>query len=108
MTSRKIGKGEDFLAGILSRAIELRGDEIEIEYNDGYEEIFAIHNCFGTGIGRIESDSEEARSLRQLLHKVEGKTKIRVGADDYQIRVDIHDSFGEDAFRVSFKRLKSA
>src|SRR4030043_58811 len=74
MTSRKIGKGEDFLAGILSRAIELRGDEIEIEYKDGYEEIFAIHNCLGRGIGRIESDSEEARSLRQLLHKVEKKT----------------------------------
>lgn len=43
-----------------------------------------------------------------LLRLIEGKTKVRVGADDYQIRVGIHDSFGEDAFRVSFKRLKSA
>jgi hypothetical protein len=78
-----------------------------IEYKDGYEEIFAIHSCFGRGIGRIKSDSEEARALRRLLCKVKGKTKIRVGTDDYQIRVDIHESFGEDAFGISLKRIES-
>jgi hypothetical protein len=104
MTLRKTVKGEDVLAGLISKAIEFRADEIE--YKDGYEEVFAMRDCLGTGVGRIESDSEEARALRQLLHKVKGKTKIRVDGDDYQIRVAIHESFGEDAFRVSFRRLK--
>ncbi len=106
MTLRKTVKGEDVLAGLISKAIEFRTDEIESEYKDGYEEVFAMRDCLGTGVGRIESDSEEARALRQLLHKVKGKTKIRVDGDDYQIRVAIHESFGEDAFRVSFRRLK--
>jgi hypothetical protein len=104
MTLRKTVKGADVLAGLISKAIEFRADEIE--YKDGYEEVFAMRDCLGTGVGRIESDSEEARALRQLLHKVKGKTKIRVDGDDYQIRVAIHESFGEDAFRVSFRRLK--
>ncbi len=54
----------------------------------------------------IKSGSEEALALLELLHKVKGKRKIRADGDDYEIRVDIHESFGEDAFRVSFRRLK--
>lgn len=104
MTLRKTVKGEDVLAGLIRKAIEFRADEIE--YKDGYEEVFAMRNCLGTGVGKIESDSEDARALRQLLHKVKGKTKVRVDGDDYQIRVDIHENFGEDAFRISFRRLK--
>ena len=38
MTSRKTVKGEDVLAGLISKAIEFREDEIE--YKDGYEEVF--------------------------------------------------------------------
>jgi len=108
MTLRKTVKGEDVLAGLIRKAIEFRADEIEIEYKVGYEEVFAMRNCLGTGVGRIRSDSEEARALRRLLNKVKGKTEIRVDGDDYQIRVDIHESFSEDAFRVSFRRLKSS
>ncbi len=36
MTLRKTVKGEDVLAGLISKAIEFRTDEIEIEYKDGY------------------------------------------------------------------------
>jgi len=97
-------KSENVLAGLISKAIEFRADEIEMEYKDGYEEVFGMRDWLG--IGKIESGSEEARALRQLLHKVKGKTKIRVDGEDYQIRVAIHESFGEDAFRVSFRRLK--
>lgn len=105
MTLRKAVKSENVLAGLISKAIEFRADEIEIEYKDGYEEVFAMRDWLGISVGKIESGSEEARALRQLLHKVKGKTKIRDG-EDYQIRVAIHESFGEDAFRLSFRRLK--
>lgn len=104
MTLRKTVKGEDVLAGLIRKAIEFRADEIE--YKDGYEEVFAMRDWLGISVGKIESGSEEARALRQLLHKVKGKTKVRVDGDDYQIRVDIHENFGEDAFRISFRRLK--
>ncbi len=102
MTLRKAVKSENVLAGLISKAIEFRADEIEIEYKDGYEEVFAMRDWLGISVGKIESGSEEARALRQLLHKVKGKTKIRVDGEDYQFRVAIHESFGEDAFRVSF------
>jgi len=67
MTLRKIVKGEDVLAGLISKAIEFRADEIEIEYKDGYEEVFAMNNWVGGGIGKIKSGSEEALALRQLF-----------------------------------------
>jgi hypothetical protein len=63
MKLRKAVKSENVLAGLISKAIEFRADEIEIEYKDGYEEVFAMRDCLGTGVGRIESDSEEARAL---------------------------------------------
>ena len=72
MKLRKILKGEIVLAGLIGKAIEFRADEIEIQYKDGYEEVFAMRNCLGAGIGRIKSDSEEALALRQLLYKVKG------------------------------------
>ena len=106
MTLRKAVKSENVLAGLISKANEFRADEIEIEYKDGHEKVFAMRDWLGISVGKIESGSEEARALRQLLHKVKGKTKIRVDGEDYQIRVAIHESFGEDAFRVSFRRLK--
>ena len=78
MTLRKAVKSENVLGGLISKAIEFRADEIEIEieYKDGYEEVFAMRDWLGISVGKIESGSEEARALRQLLHKVKGKTKI--------------------------------
>jgi len=70
MILRKTVKGEEVLGGIIRKAIAFGAEEIEIDYKDGYEEVLAMNNWVGAGIGKLKSDSEEALALRELLHKV--------------------------------------
>ena len=55
MILRKTVKGEEVLGGIIRKAIAFGAEEIEIDYKDGYEEVLAMNNWVGAGIGKIKS-----------------------------------------------------
>jgi hypothetical protein len=84
------------------KAINRGSSGLEIEYKDGFEEIVAMSGYTGVGIGRLESDSEEASLLRDELYSLcKRKKKIfTAGGQKYAIKVKLFDSFGEDAFQV--------
>ncbi len=87
----------------VSKAIKMGVNELEIEYKDGCEEVFAMKHGMGVGIASLKSGSEEAALLRNELYEIsERKEKrIRVGSTEYKLKVKIFNSFGEDAFRVT-------
>jgi len=88
----------------LTRAIELGGDGLEIEYKGGYEEICAMKGNFGVGIGEIKSNSREAAALRDELWSLRNRTKrIEVSGTVYKARVTTFDSFGETAYRIKIR-----
>lgn len=97
--------GEKVLAGIFRKALELNSTRIEIEYEDGCEEIFAYHNNFGVGIGSLKSNSEEAKMLRSFLYGAKKATTIVDSADEFHFSVKIHEDFGEDTFCICFKKV---
>ena len=80
---------------------------LKIEYDEGYEEVYACQGDVGVSIGcRIPSSSEEAKSLRAELYAM-GKRprRLDVGGRTYELRCRTYDSFGEDAFEVKFRRI---
>ena len=46
---------------LASETIRAGGDAVEVEYKDGYEEVFPVKGQFGTSIGfQLDSSSQEA------------------------------------------------
>ena len=95
---------------LASETIRAGGDAVEVEYKDGYEEVFPVKGQFGTSIGfQLDSSSQEAKSLREELYKIaKKKRRITVSGREYELRCRIYDSFGEHAFRLEWKLVKPA
>ena len=94
------------LEPLLAKAISLGADQLEVEYKDGSEEVFAMKSGVGLGIASFRSSSPEAKSLRNELYALtKKKQSVRIGDRTYELRARIYDSFGEDAFRVELRRL---
>ena len=99
------GNPDDFLARLVATAVEYGADALDIEYKDGHEEVCAMKGNVGFGIASLDSSSEEAQALREHLGAIgrKGKTITAAGVS-YRLKVRTHDSFGEEAFRVSIEK----
>jgi hypothetical protein len=61
---------------IAAKAIRSGADAVEVEYKDGYEEIYPVSGSVGTSIGfALKSSSKEAKSLRADLYDLAKKHK---------------------------------
>ena len=98
------------LEEIAAKAIRSGADAVEVEYKDGYEEIFPVSGPVGTSLGfALKSSSKEAKSLRADLYGMAKKSKrITVDGREYELRCRLYDSFGEHAFRLRWTILKAA
>jgi len=96
------------LEEIAFKTIRSGGQAVEVEYKDGYEEIFPLSGPSGVTVGtRLEGSSKEARSLRADLYGiVKKRRRITVGGAEYELRCRVYDSFGEDAFRLEWRLVK--
>jgi len=65
----------DVLEALVSQALGLDLDALEVRYKDGHEEVFGIRGSFGFGIGRFPGTSPEAMSLRRELHRIAKKAR---------------------------------
>ena len=101
-------KPDDILARLVAQAIDHGADGLEIEYKDGHEEVCAMKGCFGFGIARMPSSSEEATALRDQLCAIgrKGKT-ITTAAGDFRLKVSPFESFGETAYLVEIQKRPS-
>lgn len=93
------------LEEFLEKCVREGCDGIEMEYKDGYEELYAMEGDTGLGT-RIPSSSPEAAALREGLHRMARKKRQRMVVDgvEYQLRASMYDSFGETAYRVRIVR----
>ena len=65
----------------------------------------AFSGAVGIGVAAFRSDSDDAQDLRQQLYALNKKRRKTIHAGvEYELRVKIFDSFGEDAFRATITR----
>ncbi len=92
---------QSMIEQLASKAVRVGADALDIEYKGGYEEVFAMCGNIGHGIARLKSTSAEAESLRAELQAMVRKNRQLALADrEYKLRCRVHESFGEDAYRV--------
>jgi hypothetical protein len=94
------------LVDLVTEAVRLGADGLEVEYDDGHEEVTAFKGNTGVGIARFPSGSVKAIRLRTQLEEVtRRKRRVRIGDLDYELRGRQYDSFGEAAFFIKLRRL---
>jgi hypothetical protein len=93
------------LEKLVAEVLRAGANALEVEYDDGYDEVCLMRGPFGWGIGRFRSSSPEAITLREELYRVARK-KRRMNVDGRQCEVScrVRDSFGEAAFRIEIRR----
>jgi hypothetical protein len=97
---------KSIVQGLVAKAIRCGADMIEVEYDEGYEEVYIRKDNLALGIDRFKATSAGASFLRKELYGL-AKKKRRIVLDNekYELRARIYDSFGEDAFRVQLRKL---
>ena len=94
------------LERLATQAFRLGFDTLDVEYKDGFEEVCGLKDGIGVGIARFRSSSPEGAALRRELYG-NVKKALRVALDDveFSLRSRVWDSYGEDAFRVTLRRV---
>jgi hypothetical protein len=100
-----IARNPDVLAEVVARVLATGATEFEVEYRDGEEHVVAFSGAVGVGIMAFRAGSDEAQELRSQLYALKKKRRKIIHAGmEYGLRVNIFDSFGEAAFRVTITR----
>jgi hypothetical protein len=99
-------KQNDIIKALAAEAIRCGADMIEVEYDEGYEEVYVRKDNVGLSIDRFEASSSQALFLQKELYGlVKKKQRITVNNVPYELHARIYDSFGEDAFQVRLSRV---
>jgi hypothetical protein len=100
-------KSNDILLELVAKTLAVGATEMQVEYEDREEHVLAFQEGVGFGIARLDASSEEAQALREALYQIRRKQKIvTIEGVEYRLRARIHQSFGEDVFRVTIKKAK--
>ena len=98
-------KSNDILLELVAKTLAVGATEMLVEYEGREERVFAFREGVGFGIASLDASSEEAQALREALYQIRRKQKIvTIEGVEYRLRARIHESFGEDVFRVTIKK----
>jgi hypothetical protein len=98
-------ESNDLLLELVAKTLAVGAYEMQVEYEDRKEHVFAFQEGVGFGIASLDASSEEAHALREALYQIRRKQKIvTIEGVEYRLRARIHQSFGEDVFRVTIKK----
>jgi len=97
-----MGKPKTLLEDISEHVLSCGAESIEVEYKDSCDWVFAVKGETMFGIANFKSSSRESKELRENLYAVQKKPlRAAFGGQVWILKVKVHDSFGEDAFRVT-------
>ena len=98
-------ESNDILLELAAKTLAVGAYEMQVEYEDRKEHVLAFQEGVGFGIASLDASSEEAQALRAALYQIRRKQRIvTIEGVEYRLRVQIHESFGEDVFRVRIKK----
>ena len=96
-----MSKPKTLLEDLCEHALSCGAQSIEVEYKDGREWVFAHKGETAFGFANFASSSRDAKELCENLCAARKRpVRIAIGGQVWILKVGVHDSFGEDAFRV--------
>lgn len=107
MKQRKKHREQDaIIKALATEAIRCGADMIEVEYDEGYEEVYVRKDNVVFSIDGFEASSSQGVLLQKELYGlVKKKQRIAVDNVEYELRARVYDSFGVDAFQVQLRRV---
>jgi len=101
MKDRPTGNDE-VLAKLIARASEIGATELEVEYEDRTEIVYAFRGATGISIAAFPSGEPEAKALLTTLDELSRRKKkgVVINGVECKLKVRVHNSFGEPAFRI--------
>lgn len=102
MKQKEIG----VLEQMARQALDLGADALEVEYRNGHDEVVAYMGALGREIARLDSATPQASALRQDLYATKRRLlRFNWHGQEYGLRAEVYEDFGEDAFRVELRAL---
>jgi len=99
-----MGKPVTLLQDICRHVLSLGSDSIEVKHEDGCDRVYAIQNGAGISIAKFTGSGRDATELRQNLYAAAKKpVRAVIAGRVWILKARIHDSLGEDAFKVSIE-----
>jgi len=96
-----MSKPTTLLEDLCKHALSCGAQSIEVEYKDGREWVFARKGDTAFCTANFASSGRDAEELRDNLYAARKKpVRTAIGGQVWILKVDVYDSFGEDAFRV--------
>ncbi len=96
-----MSKPRTLLEDLCEHALSCGAQSVEVEYKDSREWVFVRKGEMAFGAANFASSSREAKELRENLYAARKKpVRIAIGGQVWILKVSVHDSFGDDSFRV--------
>jgi hypothetical protein len=96
-----MSKPKTLLEDLCRHALSCGGQSIEVEYEDRQMLVSVRKGDLAFGVARFAESSRDAKELRENLYAARKKTlKTAIGGQVWNLKIEVYDSFGEDAFRV--------
>ena len=96
-----MSKPKTLLEDLCEHALSCGAQGIEVEYKDHREWVFVQVGPTAFGVANFGRSSREAKELRENLYAARKKpVRTAIGGRVWILKVEVYDSFGEDAFRV--------
>ena len=73
---RRRTESNDILLELVAKSLAVGAYEMQVEYEDRKEHVFAFQEGVGFGIASLDASSEEAQALREALYQIRRKQKI--------------------------------
>ncbi len=93
---------ESILEFFAAEAVRLGADELEVEYDEGEDHIFALKGGSGFSIASLPWSTALRKELSAITRR---KRVIVVDGENVELRAKSYDSFGELAYRVELRRV---
>jgi LexA DNA binding domain len=96
-----MSKPKTLLEDLCEHALSCGADSLEVEYEEGREWVFARKGDLSFSTANYGSSSRNGKELRENLYAAQKRpVRTAIGGQVWILKVEVYDSFGEDAFRV--------
>ena len=98
-------ESNDILLELVAKTLAVGATEMQVEYEDREEHVLAFQERVGFGMASLMR-AVRRRELcdRRCIRSGGSKRLSPSGGVEYRLRARIHQSFGEDVFRVTIKK----